>query len=571
METIQYILKSAGILSLFYLVYIFLLKKETHFTFNRLFLLIGVLAATIFPFIQFTKTLIIETPALASFPSTETASETLSSAAFNTNYSIENILLYIYVLGVIIFSLRFIYQFISLFILLENHPYKLSNNCKIIEVSESISPFSFFNYIVYNPTLHTSNELAMILAHEKAHIEQLHTIDVLASNLLLIIQWFNPLAWGYKSSIVENLEYLADRTTITRINSKKEYQLALLNTSLASPLSAPTNKFYNSFIKKRIIMLNKANSNRQNAFKAMVVVPLLTIFLWGFNVNEVKKYVEIPSENNKVKTENIKEKALQPVLDKKNIAVITSFVPVTESIGQKTPQAMTKKQSPLQETYRVKIDKNTTDASLQEIKEEVKSKYGLELSYAAIRNNLNEITSLTLTYTGNGNNGNYQVSQDKGIDEFFFFIDKDGKTGFWSEAVEKRHKERMQRRKLKSQERSLDMNERKIEMQERIQKRKMEIEKRRSKIKNTHPTPSASPNNEAQEVQGRTKAKRQINKNKKAGNTLYFIDGIASTKKQVELLLPENIDKVKVLKSEKALKKYGGKGVNGVIEITTKK
>lgn len=569
METIQYILKSAGILSLFYLVYIFLLKKETHFTFNRLFLLIGVLAATIFPFIQFTKTIIIETPALASFPSTETASETLSSAAFNTNYSIENILLYIYVLGVIIFSLRFIYQFISLFILLENHPYKLSNNCKIIKVSESISPFSFFNYIVYNPTLHTSNELAMILAHEKAHIEQLHTIDVLASNLLLIIQWFNPLAWGYKSSIVENLEYLADRTTITRINSKKEYQLALLNTSLASPLSAPTNKFYNSFIKKRIIMLNKANSNRQNAFKAMVVVPLLTIFLWGFNVNEVKKYVEIPSENNKVKTEDIKEKALQPVLDKKNIAVIIGIEPVTESIGQKTPQAMAKKQSPLQETYRVKIDKNTTDASLQEIKEEVKSKYGLELSYAAIRNNNNEITSLTLTYTGNGNNGNYQVSQDQGIDEFFFFIDKDGKTGFWSEAVEKRRKERMQRRSLKRQERSQDMNERKMEMQERIQKRKMEIEKRRSKMKINHPTPSASPNNEAQEVQGQAKAKRQINK--KAGNTLYFIDGIASTKKQVELLLPENIDKVNVLKSEKALKKYGGKGVNGVIEITTKK
>ncbi|MCG2430868.1 M56 family metallopeptidase [Aequorivita xiaoshiensis] len=569
METIQYILKSAGILSLFYLVYIFLLKKETHFTFNRLFLLIGVLAAAIFPIIQFTKTIIIEAPALASFPSTETASETLSSSAFNSNYSIENILLYIYVLGVIVFSLRFIYQLISLFIILENHPYKLSNNCKIIEVSESISPFSFFNYIVFNPTLHTNNELAMILAHEIAHIEQLHTIDVLASNLLLIIQWFNPLAWGYKSSIVENLEYLADRTTITRINSKKEYQLALLNTSLASPLSAPTNKFYNSFIKKRIIMLNKANSNRQNAFKAMVVVPLLTIFLWGFNVNEVKKYVEIPSENNKVKTDKVKEKAFQPVLDKKDIAVITTIEPVTESIAQKTPKAIIKKQSPLQETYRVKIDKNTTDASLQEIKEEVKSKYGLELRYAAIRNNLNEITSLTLTYTGNGNNGNYQVSQDKGIDEFFFFIDKDGKTGFWSEAVEKRRKERMQRRSLKRRERSQDMNERKMEMQERIQKRKMEIEKRRSKMKINHPTPSASPNNEAQEVQGQAKAKRQINK--KASNTLYFIDGIASTKKQVELLLPENIDKVNVLKSEKALKKYGGKGVNGVIEITTKK
>src|SRR6056297_4227476 len=55
-----YLLKSAGLLSIFYLAYIVLLKNETNFQVNRRFLLGGIIASAILPSIYFTRTVIIE-------------------------------------------------------------------------------------------------------------------------------------------------------------------------------------------------------------------------------------------------------------------------------------------------------------------------------------------------------------------------------------------------------------------------------------------------------------------------------------------------------------------------------
>jgi hypothetical protein len=54
-------------------------------------------------------------------------------------------------------------------------------------------------------------------------------------------------------------------------------------------------------------------------------------------------------------------------------------------------------------------------------------------------------------------------------------------------------------------------------------------------------------------------------------NPLIIVDGKAHTKKKLKDLDTDNIETVKVLKGEKAIEKYGNKGKNGVIEITTKK
>ena len=88
----------------------------------------------------------------------------------------------------------------------------------------------------------------------------------------------------------ENLEYIADSATVQQIESVKQYQLALVKASSTSPIPALTNNFYQSFIKKRIVMLNKSTSKKINAWKLILVLPLLAVFLWSFNINEVVTY-----------------------------------------------------------------------------------------------------------------------------------------------------------------------------------------------------------------------------------------------------------------------------------------
>ena len=50
---------------------------------------------------------------------------------------------------------------------------------------------------------------------------------------------------------------------------------------------------------------------------------------------------------------------------------------------------------------------------------------------------------------------------------------------------------------------------------------------------------------------------------------LYILDGKIITKKDVEKLSADNISKITVLKGDAAKKKYGEKGKNGVVEITS--
>ena len=58
---------------------------------------------------------------------------------------------------------------------------------------------------------------------------------------------------------------------------------------------------------------------------------------------------------------------------------------------------------------------------------------------------------------------------------------------------------------------------------------------------------------------------------KVVGAALYIVDGKELKGKNIEDLDPNKIESINVLKGGKAIKKYGNKGKDGVIEITTKK
>ncbi|WP_461629747.1 M56 family metallopeptidase [Labilibaculum euxinus] len=56
----------------------------------------------------------------------------------------------------------------------------------------------------------------------------------------------------------------------------------------------------------------------------------------------------------------------------------------------------------------------------------------------------------------------------------------------------------------------------------------------------------------------------------KIDNAIYIVDGKKLSKKESEKIKPDDIESINVLKGETAIEKYGKKGKNGVIEITSK-
>lgn len=299
MEFFTYIAKSAGILTLFYTVYILVLRKDTFFSANRSFLLAGIVAALLLPFLTFTTTTLIEIPVSTVNDATSEFVPTnfITPTSVQETLDIWQLILWGYSIGMGIMGIRFLVQLSSLIRFLQKNPSKKIGRHRFVKIYDETAPFSFFNYIVFNPETHEQDELEMILQHEKIHASQWHSIDLLFSNMIRVLQWVNPIAWFYKKSMEANLEFLADCKTVSSVSSKTKYQLALLKASSPLPVPALTNNFYQSFIKKRIIMLNKSNSNKYNRLKLALVLPALAIFLWSFNTEEIITYTTLaPSE-----------------------------------------------------------------------------------------------------------------------------------------------------------------------------------------------------------------------------------------------------------------------------------
>ncbi len=289
-----YILKASALLGVFYLSYLFLLKNETSFNLNRKFLIAGLFTSLILPLIHLTRKVYIE-----AAPSTF---DYIPATVNYTDAPVENSLDWWQISGIIylivtgFFLFRLCIQVIAVIKIILTNKVQNIAGLKYLEISADQLPFSFFNYIVFNPYKHSEKDLKLILEHEKVHARQLHSVDIILVNLISCIFWFNPFSWFYKRSVEQNLEFIADRETVLNTSEIKEYQHALVKVSIADLKPALTNHFYQSFIKKRILMLNKKSSNQSPAWKLSLVMPLILAFMLLFNVKTEAQIVEKKSQ-----------------------------------------------------------------------------------------------------------------------------------------------------------------------------------------------------------------------------------------------------------------------------------
>ena len=286
MESVAiYLIKSCGLLFLFFIAYHFLLRKETFFTANRWFLLAGLLSATVLPFVVFTQIIWVE-PSPVNYDWSSLPIRAVSEEDQTKEYIYLGLAL-TYAMITMGLMTKFGFDFYSLIKIFKGKTIERQADFKLIDTSENLAPFSFFNTIVYNSSLYSSSELQNILEHEKVHCDQNHTADVLIARLFCVIFWFNPFIWLYKKAILQNLEFIADSEATKKISDKKAYQFTLLKITTHENSVAITNHFYQSLIKKRIVMLNKNQSKKWNSWKYAVVFPALVSFVILFQIEVV--------------------------------------------------------------------------------------------------------------------------------------------------------------------------------------------------------------------------------------------------------------------------------------------
>ena len=183
-------------------------------------------------------------------------------------------LFWVYWFGVIVFGVSFLFQMAVLLIKAYRNPVILDGQFRIVEVSGDKAPCSFGNNIFINPEKYEWETYNQIIEHEKVHIRQRHTLDIVIAELALIFQWFNPFAWMYRREIESNLEFLTDDQLMQQKIDKQSYQLSLVKVSAPHlPLSLTTN-YNQSILKKRIAMMNTKRSNLHTAWKYFFLLPV---------------------------------------------------------------------------------------------------------------------------------------------------------------------------------------------------------------------------------------------------------------------------------------------------------
>ncbi|MFD0765831.1 TonB family protein [Mucilaginibacter lutimaris] len=252
-------------LTLFFGFYSLLLRRETFFQLNRIYLVGTATLSFFIPLIQseWVKSLFITQKVQYSIYGGNAITITDLAPIKNNPVTIGQVLVALYTVGVVVLAVKLIIQLILLRRIIK-------------DPSPSVS-YSFFNKIKISDGI---NGKEVIESHELVHARQFHSADVLIIEAVMIINWFNPVVYLYRYAIKHVHEYIADRHTLKAGTDKAEYALLLLSQTFDTPAHQLVNPFYNhSLLKKRIMMLQKNRSQRVKLIKYGLSAPLFIMML----------------------------------------------------------------------------------------------------------------------------------------------------------------------------------------------------------------------------------------------------------------------------------------------------
>ncbi len=324
--------------SLWISLYYLLLYKQTFFKINRTFLVSTLVLGVIIPTVQTFFTVTQDTGLIISIPELIVTGQSPNVLNYSpSNSNITSWLSTIYYVGSSITMLLFLFNIGKLIRLIIKMPKRKKGKYWLIELPDDSAPFSFLNFIfISRKETYTQQEWEQILLHEQAHSDHLHSVDILLSEMIKIVFWWNPLVYVYKYALRDIHEFQADQAT-TKKHNKKTYSRLLLRQKQSGMQVAITSNFIHSQLKKRIKMMMTNQSKKSELFRYLFILPVfVALFFVSCKTQEDSQQIEntVQSEEK----EHLKEELLK----------------TTESLKDKdlTPE----KRAELQERLRTNLD-----------------------------------------------------------------------------------------------------------------------------------------------------------------------------------------------------------------------
>lgn len=277
-----YLTKITLILSVSIIAYKLFLEDTKVHVYKRFYLLITLIMALVFPFI------IIESSIVSADQTFEQLGDIVIApitqvTTMSINWTV--ILIVGYIIGVIVVASKSVVEIVKIFKIKSQGSLIKFNGSKIVLSSQISSAFSFCN-VIYLPLSEELSEENKILIHERTHIRQGHSIDILLIEVLKVVFWFHPLFYYYKTCIALNHEFLADSKSVNSEEDVNQYlQLLLTQTYKQSELGI-TSSFNFNLTKKRFLMMTKKNNRVRNLI-TICLSTILFLVMSAFTIQRV--------------------------------------------------------------------------------------------------------------------------------------------------------------------------------------------------------------------------------------------------------------------------------------------
>ena len=308
-----YSLKSAFVLTMLFLPYSLMLRRERFFRMNRITLLTILMLSLVLPLCNFPSLAVSEQPTVYELQQRivmmtqtgEAVTPAIAQPDDPSSFSWLSVVMLIYCFGFILlccfrlWQLLWVRHLIRKGCLWEEKHDDATVYCHIGDVA----PFSWMHSIVISE-LDYEPHGREILLHEKAHILHLHSFDILLLTFVEALQWWNPVAYLLGNSLRDIHEFEADNYVLHQGVSLGNYERLLVKKALVATSHPFVNNFNCSLVRRRLQMMHHPESNPWMRSKVLYLIPLTLVALIAFATPRVNKQIEhvvrdaVPSEIN---------------------------------------------------------------------------------------------------------------------------------------------------------------------------------------------------------------------------------------------------------------------------------
>ena len=292
MSALTYYIYANIYILIFWGFFHYVLRKETFFQGQRLFILSSVIISVILPLSAFYSNpeSVVYTYNPINFVVTSDYNivNSVITPVSASKFSWSVLFKYMTFFGGVIAFLFLVFNYIRIYSFINNSSFTTYGKFRIFTSSENITPFIYRRNIVV-PNILSNQEREIAIKHEFQHYKMAHGIDNILFQVFQIIFWFNPVIYLLKKDLKEIHEFQVDQKILNSDIDVSIYKLTLVKFSVGYQEFAIANGLSNSKIKNRIEMMNK-NKTVSWKWKFLLSIPafIVVFSLVSFGQSNIK-------------------------------------------------------------------------------------------------------------------------------------------------------------------------------------------------------------------------------------------------------------------------------------------